>query len=58
MTGDEFRECIEASEYSQRRLADRWDVSHTTIQRECARETVRGLYRDAILCVTEKTNTE
>jgi IS30 family transposase len=53
MTGSEFRKRIEASEYSQRELARRWNVSHTTIQRECEREKVRGLYRDAILRVTE-----
>jgi IS30 family transposase len=52
MTGDEFQALIEGSEYSQRQLAERWGVSHTTIQRECAREKVRGLYRDAIRQVT------
>jgi IS30 family transposase len=53
MTGTEFRERIEASEYSQRELAKRWGVSHTTIQRECDRDEVRGLYRDAIKQITE-----
>lgn len=53
MTGEEFQDRIQQSEYSQRELAKRWGVSHTTIQRECARDEVRGLYRDAILRVTE-----
>lgn len=48
MTGTEFQQIIEEGPYSQRQLADRWGVSHTTIQRECRREEVRGLYRDAI----------
>jgi IS30 family transposase len=48
MTGQQFQKCIEQSGYSQRQLAERWGVSHTTIQRECRREEVRGLYRDAI----------
>ena len=48
MTGQQFQKCIEQSGYSQRQLAKRWGVSHTTIQRECRREEVRGLYRDAI----------
>lgn len=56
MTGQQFRDRIQRSGYSQRELADRWGVSHTTIQRECAREQVRGLYRDAILHVTETSN--
>jgi hypothetical protein len=53
MTGTEFQERIEASEYSQREIADRWGVSHTTIQRECDRDEVRGLYRDAIIRLTK-----
>jgi len=48
MTGQQFREAIDRSEYSQRELAKRWGVSHTTIQRECNRDEVRGLYADAI----------
>jgi len=48
MTGQQFREAIDRSEYSQRELAKRWGVSHTTIQRECNRDAVRGLYADAI----------
>jgi len=48
MTGQQFQEYISDSGYSQRELAERWGVSHTTIQRECRREKVRGLYRDAI----------
>lgn len=48
MTGHEFQQIIDRSEYSQRQLAERWGVSHTTIQRECRRSEVRGLYRDAI----------
>lgn len=53
MTGQQFQKRIEESAYSQRQLAECWGVSHTTIQRECRREEVRGLYRDAILRVTE-----
>jgi len=53
MTGTEFQKRILKSEYSQRELARRWDVSHTTIQRECGRDEVRGHFRDAILRVTE-----
>jgi len=48
MTGQQFQKRIEGSGYSQRQLAERWGVSHTTIQRECRRDEVRGLYRDAI----------
>jgi IS30 family transposase len=54
MTGDEFQQKVEDSGYSQRQLAERWGVSHTTIQRECRRDEVRGLYRDAIWQVREE----
>jgi len=52
MTGDEFQEKVEDSGYSQRQLAERWGVSHTTIQRVCQAQEVRGLYADAIRQVT------
>lgn len=49
MTGDQFQKHIEEdTPYSQRQLAERWGVSHTTIQRVCDKEEVRGLYADAI----------
>jgi len=48
MTGDEFQQKLEETGYSQRQLAERWSVSHTTIQRVCQAQEVRGLYADAI----------
>jgi transposase len=57
MTGDEFQQKVEDSGYSQRHLAERWGVSHTTIQRVCQAQEVRGLYADAIRQVYTKRGT-
>jgi IS30 family transposase len=48
MTGDEFRKQIEDAGVSRRQLAKRWGVAHTTVNDECKKDEVRGLYRDAI----------
>jgi len=48
MTGKQFQKRIEESGYSQRQLAKRWGVAHTTVNDECQKDEVRGLYRDAI----------
>lgn len=57
MTGAEFQEKLEETGYSQRQIADRWGVSHTTIQRVCQAQEVRGLYADAIRQVYTKRGT-
>jgi len=54
MTGTEFEEKIERSGFSRRLLAQRWGVSHTTVNEETRKEEVRGLYRDAILRVLDE----
>jgi len=58
MTGTEFRDAIERTGLSRRQLAKRWGVSHTTVNDECQKDDVRGLYRDAILQVLQEENTE
>jgi transposase len=57
MTGKEFQEKLKETGYSQRQLAERWGVSHTTIQRVCQAQEVRGLYADAIRQVYTKRGT-
>ena len=57
MPGEQFQKRIEESGYSQRQLAERWGVSHTTIQRVCQAQEVRGLYADAIRQVYTKRGT-
>jgi len=54
MTGDQFREHLERTGLSRRQLAKRWGVAHTTVNDECKKDDVRGLYRDAILRVLEE----
>jgi transcriptional regulator with XRE-family HTH domain len=54
MTGDEFQQKLEEAGYSQRQLAERWGVSHTTIQRVRQAQEVRGLYADAIRHVLKR----
>lgn len=51
MTGTEFRKRIKRTGLSRRQLAKRWGVAHTTVNDECKKDEVRGLYRDAILRV-------
>jgi len=48
MTGNQFRDHIERTGLSRRQLAKRWGVAHTTVNDECQKDEVRGLYRDAI----------
>jgi len=58
MTGTEFQSIIERTGHSVRSLADRWGVGRSTISRECQRDEVRGLYRDAILRVLDEVEQE
>ena len=58
MSGDQFRDAIERAGLSRRQLAERWGVSHTTVNDECQKREVRGLYRDAILQVLQEESTE
>jgi len=58
MTGTEFQDCIERTGLSRRRLAERWGVSHTTVNDETRKDEVRGLYRDAILRVLNEVKEE
>lgn len=51
MTGDRFRRLREELGFTLRELAERWGVHNRTINREEQKDEVRGLYRDAILCV-------
>jgi len=51
MSGSEFRQIMQNCGHTVRSLADRWGVSKSTVARECDRDEVRGLYRDAILLV-------
>jgi len=54
MTGAEFQNTIERTGLSRRQLAERWGVAHTTVNDECKKDEVRGLYRDAILRVLDE----
>jgi len=58
MTGDQFRNHIERTGLSRRQLAKRWGVAHTTVNDECKKDEVRGLYRDAILRVLDEVEEE
>ena len=58
MTGTEFRDAIERTGLSRRQLAERWGVSHTTVNDETRKDEVRGLYRDAILRVLDEVEEE
>ena len=58
MTGTEFRDAIERTGLSRRQLAERWGVSHTTVNDETRKDEVRGLYRDAILRVLDEIEEE
>jgi len=49
MTGTEFRRHRERTlGLSYRKLADRWGISHGTIQNEEKRDQVRGVYEAAM----------
>jgi len=58
MTGTEFQSIIERIGLSRRQLAKRWGVAHTTVNDECKKSEVRGLYRDAILRVLAEVEEE
>jgi len=58
MTGTEFQSIIERTSLSRRQLAKRWGVAHTTVNDECKKDEVRGLYRDAILRVLDEVKEE
>jgi transposase len=58
MTGTEFRDAIERTGLSRRQMAERWGVSHTTVNDETRKDEVRGLYRDAILRVLDEVEEE
>jgi len=58
MTGTEFQDCIERTGFSRRQLAERWGVSHTTVNDETRKDEVRGLYRDAIMRVLDELEEE
>lgn len=58
MTSDQFRNHIERTGLSRRQLAKRWGVAHTTVNDECKKDEVRGLYRDAILRVLNEVEEE